>query len=558
MTRNGKGVRRSIIEIQNDYDAGINNDLEKLMTAWAYIKALPPTDPNSFFVIGGYHGEPFAGEGATNPEWWGGYCNHQNVLFPTWHRVYVYMLEKALQATPGCEDVMQPYWDETDSYSTTYGIPRALTAPKFTFKGAFPQCLRDKGIVPDDNNAIDNPLASFTFPKKITDQVNNDDSVYSKPLGYQTVRYPLSGLVGTPQAQANTYAYNANFFDPNANIALLNANVLQWLNNVTYYIPGCGAEDAGTARPAGIAKAFSDCLDAPIYTIFSNTQSAAYYGKGYTALEHPHNDIHLAVGGFNLPKGINNGGYDLSQLPDANGDMGENDTAGLDPIFFFHHCNIDRVFWLWQQKQGFTEIFDIIEDPADPGTSNGFNGGNGQGPANGQTENETLTMSTALKPFIKTGTTYFTSEDCINIESQLNYTYSDGSLSQNDVAAAARAARAADSKRSDLHLYISGLSRGGIKGSFIVGVYATKGDDTRYLVGYQSVLSRWDVGGCANCQAHLGISGVVSLNQYTEEEVSGMKFHLEIFGREKQNTERFKQFRTLVALDTPPYKLEVR
>ncbi|NLR62486.1 tyrosinase family protein [Chitinophaga polysaccharea] len=557
MTRNGIGVRRSIIEIQNDYDAGTNNDLEKLMTAWAYIKALPPTDPNSFFVIGGYHGEPFAGEGATNPEWWGGYCNHQNVLFPTWHRVYVYKLEKALQTTPGCEDVMQPYWDETDSYSTTYGIPRALTAPKFTFKGAFPQCLRDKGIVPDDNNAIDNPLASFTFPKKITDLVNNDDSVYSKPQGYQTVRYPLSGLVGTPQAQATTYEYNANFFDPNANIALLNANVLQWLNNVTYYIPGCGPGD-GTTRPAGIAKAFSDCLDAPNYTIFSNTQSAAYYGKGYTALEHPHNDIHLAVGGFNLPKGINNGGYDLSQLPDANGDMGENDTAGLDPIFFFHHCNIDRVFWLWQQKQGFTERFDIIEDPADLGTSNGFNDGAGQGPANGQTENETLTMTTALKPFIKTDTTYFTSEDCINIESQLNYTYSDGSLSENDVVAAARAAKVVDSKRSDLHLYISGLSRGGIKGSFIVGVYATKGDDTRYLVGYQSVLSRWDVGGCANCQAHLGISGAVSLNQYTEEEVSGMKFHLEIFGREKQNTERFKQFRTLVALDTPPYKLEVR
>ncbi|NLR66903.1 tyrosinase family protein [Chitinophaga varians] len=557
MKKNGIGVRRSIIEIQNDYDAGINNDLEKLMTAWAYIKALPPTDPNSFFLIGGYHGEPFAGEGATNPEWWGGYCNHQNVLFPTWHRVYVYKLEKALQTTPGCEDVMQPYWDETDSYSTTYGIPRALTAPKFTFKGEFPQCLRDKGIVPDDNNAIDNPLASFIFPKEITDLVNNDDSVYSKPQGYQTVRYPLSGLVGTPEAQATTYEYNANFFDPNANIALLNANVLQWLNNVTYYIPGCGPGD-GTTQQAGIAKAFSDCLDAPTYTIFSNTQSAAYYGQGYTALEHPHNDIHLAVGGFTLPAGINNGGYDASQLPDANGDMGENDTAGLDPIFFFHHCNIDRVFWLWQQKQGFTERFDIIEDPADLGTSNGFNGGAGQGPANGQTENEKLTMTTALKPFIKADTTYFTSEDCIDIESQLNYTYSDGSLSQNDVVAAARAARAVKSKRSDLHLYISGLSRGGIKGSFIVGVYATKGDGKRYLVGYQSVLSRWDVGGCANCQAHLGISGAVSLNQYTKEEVSGMKFHLEIFGREKQNTERFKQFRALVAADTPPYKLEVR
>jgi hypothetical protein len=33
-------------------------------------------------------------------------------------------------------------------------------------------------------------------------------------------------------------------------------------------------------------------------------------------------------------------------------DRGENDTAGLDPIFFFHHCFVDRVFWLWQKKHG--------------------------------------------------------------------------------------------------------------------------------------------------------------------------------------------------------------
>jgi len=93
MKQNTQNLRRSILVLQNEYEAGINNQLEKVMTAWAYIKALPPTDPNSFFTIGGYHGEPFAGEGATNPQWWGGYCNHANVLFPTWHRAYLYKLE---------------------------------------------------------------------------------------------------------------------------------------------------------------------------------------------------------------------------------------------------------------------------------------------------------------------------------------------------------------------------------------------------------------------------------------------------------------------------------
>ena len=54
--------------------------------------------------------------------------------------------------------------------------------------------------------------------------------------------------------------------------------------------------------------------------------------------------------------------------------MGENDTAGLDPIFFFHHCFVDRVFWLWQKKNGFTDHLDIFAEY--PGT----NSADSQGP----------------------------------------------------------------------------------------------------------------------------------------------------------------------------------
>ena len=54
-------------------------------------------------MLGGYHGEPFRGAGWGSSPYWGGYCNHGNVLFPTWHRVYVLKLEEALQSMPGCE-----------------------------------------------------------------------------------------------------------------------------------------------------------------------------------------------------------------------------------------------------------------------------------------------------------------------------------------------------------------------------------------------------------------------------------------------------------------------
>jgi len=32
----------------------------------------------------------------------------------------------------------------------------------------------------------------------------------------------------------------------------------------------------------------------------------------------------------------------------ASGDMGVNER---DPIFYFHHCNIDRLFWIWRKKK---------------------------------------------------------------------------------------------------------------------------------------------------------------------------------------------------------------
>jgi tyrosinase len=67
------------------------DDREKrlLLKAWDWIKIQSPRNDdgspnrNSFFTIAGYHGQPFRGAGWGNPAWWGGYCNHGNVLFST-------------------------------------------------------------------------------------------------------------------------------------------------------------------------------------------------------------------------------------------------------------------------------------------------------------------------------------------------------------------------------------------------------------------------------------------------------------------------------------------
>src|SRR3954452_25474427 len=95
-------IRRSIDELQQAYERGDKKPLQDLMRAWKGIKELHPDNPNSFFVIGGYHGEPFRGAGWGTSSFWGGYCNHGNVLFPTWHRAYLLRLENALRSIEGC------------------------------------------------------------------------------------------------------------------------------------------------------------------------------------------------------------------------------------------------------------------------------------------------------------------------------------------------------------------------------------------------------------------------------------------------------------------------
>jgi tyrosinase len=499
MTNSQLRVRRPLEDLQDDYAKGNKKPLEDLMRAWKGIKDLPPDNPCSFFALGGLHGEPFRGAGWGSSAYWGGYCNHGNVLFPTWHRVYVLKLEEALQSIPGCEHVMQPYWDETSAASVSNGVPWALTRETFEL----------------DGTTIPNPLRSFIFNQTITDFINGDSPNYSKPKGYETVRYPLSGLVGSDADRAATQKHNAQYPDDATNVQLLCRNVAAWLN--------ASIVVDGKTIPTNIKHKYINCLDAPNYTVFSNTTSAQQWNTNLAdgapsvvPLESPHNDIHLSVGGFDIP------GADFSPIDGANGDMGENDTAGLDPIFFFHHCFVDYVFWLWQKKHGCTDHLEVIQEY--PGT----NSADSQGATPGIVPNSWLTLESPLNPFKRNGGTRYTSRDSINIEKQLGYTYGPGSL---DEPAARRAAFALEPGQSTRKIRVSGLNRATIRGSFLVSAFVTLGGK-RYRVGTESVLSRWSVQGCANCQTHLEVQAFMDLRPFQEAALRSASYHVEVRTRD--------------------------
>jgi tyrosinase len=407
-------LRDDILNLQDAFfSTGTLNDdqttkklaMQKLLWAFHKLQLADTKSWNSFFQISGFHGMPFRGAGWGNPAWWGGYCNHGNVLFPTWHRAYLISIENSLRQVSGCDDIALPYWDEIGGDALRHGLPRIFLDSTVDI----PYSVTGKDG--DGFETIDNPLRSYKFQDGVWDNLNPiPDADYSKPRNYETKRYPFSGLVSGGDGPA-TEQHNklvANLKDPGTD-DLLNQNVVNWLTSEVII------NSDGKKIRANTRYKYEQCLSAPSYTVFSNTTSATQYNEDIfyntpenttestdqilpaVSLESPHNDMHLAIGGFAIP-----GQGNVDPIIGANGDMGENDTAAFDPIFYFHHCFVDKVFWDWQRKwdSALQSRKQLVIDVGYPGT----NSVDAQGPTPGVAGNVWLTMESPLAPFTKDDT----------------------------------------------------------------------------------------------------------------------------------------------------------
>lgn len=86
-----------------------------------------------------------------------------------------------------------------------------------------------------------------------------------------------------------------------------------------------------TSNPIAMARELATSIGG-----VARPNAADVYGN--TRLERsPHGPIHVYVGG-------------VSPSGDAVGDMTDFATAGLDPLFFAHHANLDRLWEIWRQS----------------------------------------------------------------------------------------------------------------------------------------------------------------------------------------------------------------
>eukprot|EP01035_Chromulina_nebulosa_P020821 gene20821-26989_t len=543
----GKPLRRSVLWYQTKYEEGyalftkdgnskekaitLQKPLKDLLLAWEAVKAKDPDDQYSFFSIAAYHGASFNKKTIDRnpPEkgspYWGGYCHHGSILFPTWHRLFVREVEKALQSVN--PEVTLPFWDETDTYSLSNGVPWVLTRNVVEFV---------------DGTVINNPLVSFTLPLPVTvnqDDIANQGVDYGKEKGYTSVRYPFSGLKGDAARYHNSMV--SKVFPKEEKLEeAFNANMKQWLNGD--FLP---KETNVSVNPKkykipdsiNIDKLFKKSFLVKNYVVYSNTTSAAAYCSKHPtsdlaiSLEQPHNDIHLSVGGFTLQIDVDGKPqYTAYGIIDgANGDMGENETASYDPIFFFHHCNIDRMFWLWQVKHNkitchslqcdydvFVKEYATSINPITPNI--GLSTTDNQGPTPNFGWGQQLSYETPLYPFFKQAGIPYNSTDVWNI-SDLNYNYDVGSLVKVPIKLPNHVIFYNYWFRTPKKTLEIEIARGAVSGSILLQVNIEVNGEWIYI-GHHSTLSRTVVGACANCQNTLVVTAHIQLPNFITKEFS--------------------------------------
>ena len=261
------------------------------------------SDRLSYYQIAGIHGVPrqnWDGVGqCSNCRGTDGYCTHDSVLFPAWHRAYLALFEQQFMAV--VNELANSYPDNRRAWMT--GAASTMRFPFWDWAAnpkpgypALPNVMSDKYITvesPTGMVTIINPLFRHDFqsPK---------DMVYTPFINWQvTLRYPNSNAnTASSVEQSASNAFN---------------NIRASLQDQVYQM-------------------FSTCKD---YRGFANDNSGPSSTRCSNSLEGIHNTIHTTLGGP--------GSSSVSA-----GHMTYLSTAAFDPGFWLHHMMVDRLFALWQ------------------------------------------------------------------------------------------------------------------------------------------------------------------------------------------------------------------
>ncbi|MFB9264005.1 tyrosinase family protein [Bradyrhizobium erythrophlei] len=226
-------------------------------------------------------------------------CPHGNWWFLVWHRAYLGWLEATLRDLSGDGDFALPYWD----WTKTPSVPPAM------FDGVLDP--NNSGFIPtfDAFKAQFEPVVTAIYAAFSQDQLG-----VLNQRGIATAADFMGVLpqVFFDQPSARGLTATNPDLDPDTKVAVSLPTIRRSLRT-TLFAGGGGPND-----PAGFASA-----------------KASNHSDGSTKgiLEsQPHDNVHGAMGG--------GGGAFMVQF-----------FSPVDPIFFLHHGNLDRLWDVWTRRQ---------------------------------------------------------------------------------------------------------------------------------------------------------------------------------------------------------------
>ncbi|KAF1363250.1 Di-copper centre-containing protein, partial [Lizonia empirigonia] len=323
----GTGVhpRRELRELEKDTETW-----NIFLQAFARFQAMDQGEKVSYYKVAGIHGAPFGQwDGVTGQEGQEmmGYCPHVSNMFGPWHRPYLALFEQVLH-------------DRAIEIAKEYPVGQArdtamATADKVRlpyWDWAMDPPNSDEGCMPA---SLRRPTATVTFPNGTTGSIAN-------PL-YRYDFHPL----------------NYDDFAPLSEFQFKN-----WNHTIRFPVDGfaLNATSRNDAANTRISKQQPNNRDMlyKLLTMYQPFNQVSNKANGGTIgnFETLHDSLHNAFG---------------------LGHMGIIEVSAFDPVFWFHHANMDRIFALYQYRYPDTWVEDsaqakgtfsvakgAIEGPASP------------------------------------------------------------------------------------------------------------------------------------------------------------------------------------------------
>jgi tyrosinase len=257
--------------------------------------ALPPSDARNWYRLALVHALD---------------CPHGNWWFLPWHRAYLGWFEQICRELGGDPDFALPYWD-------------------WTAEPRIPADMFDDVLSPTADAYID---SFIEFKQRFDSVIANLDcwKTKTKPDGTFDDASAYAQLLARGMRNPSDLWFDI-FEDPRGKF-FFDLKQARWLTREQPDL------DADTRKTVSIAMLL-DSLAPKDFITFASSKSM-FHGTvtGFGVLEgQPHNNVHNNIGGMSGQKNL--GGFMQANL------------SPVDPIFYLHHSNIDRIWDIWTRKQ---------------------------------------------------------------------------------------------------------------------------------------------------------------------------------------------------------------